>query len=66
MECGFWHDSGCMYQVFAVRQVCEKYPMNGKDVFSEFFNLEIAYNTGQPWLRQLIGAAKLLCYVNSC
>ena len=31
-QCGFWQHRGCMDQVFAVRQVCEKYLANGKDV----------------------------------
>ena len=34
-----------MEQVFAVRQVCEKYPSNGKDVFLAFIDLEKAYDT---------------------
>ena len=36
---------GCMDQVFAVRQVCEKYLTNGKDVFWAFMYLEKAYDT---------------------
>ena len=32
-RCGFRHCRGCMDQVFAARQVCEKYLANGKDVF---------------------------------
>ena len=32
-QCGFRQGRGCMDQVFAVRQVCEKYLINGKDVF---------------------------------
>ena len=32
-QCGFRQGGGCMDQVFAVRQVCEKYLANGKDVF---------------------------------
>ena len=31
--------------VFAVRQVCEKYLANGKDVFWAFMDLEKAYDT---------------------
>ena len=27
-QCGFWQGRGCMDQVFAVRQVCEKYLAN--------------------------------------
>ena len=32
-RCGFRQGRGCMDQVFAVKQVCEKYLANGKDVF---------------------------------
>ena len=32
-------------QVFAVRQVCEKYLANGKDVFWAIMDLEKAYGT---------------------
>ena len=34
-----------MDQVFTLRQVCEKYLANGKDVFWAFVNLEQAYDT---------------------
>ena len=34
---------GCMGQVVAVRQVCEKYLANGKDLFRVFMDLEKAY-----------------------
>ena len=34
-----------MDQVFAVRQVCEKYLPNGKRVFWAFMDLEMAYDT---------------------
>ena len=34
-----------MDQVFAARQVCEKYLANGKDVFWAFINLEKAHDT---------------------
>ena len=34
-----------MDQVFAVRQVCQKYLANGKDVFWAFMYLEKAYDT---------------------
>ena len=37
--------SGIITSVFAVRQVCEKYLANGKDVFRSFMNLEKAYDT---------------------
>ena len=44
-QCGFMQGTGCMDQVFAVRQVCENYLANGKDVFWEFMDLEKAYDT---------------------
>ena len=44
-QCGFRQGRGCMDQVFAVRQVCEKYLANGKDVFWAFMDLEKAYDT---------------------
>ena len=44
-QCGFRKGRGCMDQVFAVRQVCEKYLANGKDVFWAFMDLEKAYDT---------------------
>ena len=31
--------------MFAIRQVCEKYLANGKDVFCVFMDLENAYDT---------------------
>ena len=36
---------GCMGQVLAVMQVCEKYLANGKDVFEAFMDLEKACDT---------------------
>ena len=33
-----------MYQVFAVKQVCEKYLANWKDVFCAFMDLENSYD----------------------
>ena len=42
---GFRQGRGCMDQVFAVRQVCEKYLANWKDVFWAFMDLERAYDT---------------------
>ena len=44
-QCGFRQGRGCMNQVFAVRQVCEKYLANMKDVFGAFMDLEKAYDT---------------------
>ena len=41
-QCMFRQGGGCMDQVFAVRQVCEKYLANGKDVFWAFMDLEKA------------------------
>ena len=41
----FKHGRGCMTQVFSVRQVCEKYLVNGKAVFWAFMDLEKAYDT---------------------
>ena len=44
-QCGFRQGRGCMGQAFAVREVCEKYLANGKDVFCAFVDLEKAYDT---------------------
>ena len=44
-QCGFRQGRGCIDQVFAVRQVCEKYLANGKDVFWAFMDMEKAYDT---------------------
>ena len=38
-QCGFRQGRGCMDQVFTVRQVCEEYLANGKDVFWPFLDL---------------------------
>ena len=45
-ECAIREEQGrgCMDQVFAVRQVCEKYLANGKDVLWAFMDLEQAYD----------------------
>ena len=45
LQCGLRQGRGCIDQVFAVRQVCEKYLANGKDVFRAFMELEKAYDT---------------------
>ena len=42
---GFRQGRGCIYQVFAVRQVREKYLANGKDVFFAFMDWKKAYDT---------------------
>ena len=44
-QCGFRQDRGCMDQVFAVRQICEKYLANEKDVCWALMDLEKAYDT---------------------
>ena len=44
-QCGLMQGRGCMDQVFAVRQVCEKNLANGKNVFWAFMDLEKAYDT---------------------
>ena len=44
-QCGFRQGRRCMDQVFAVRQVCEKFLANGKDIFWAFMDLEKAYGT---------------------
>jgi hypothetical protein len=43
-QCGFRSGRGCVDQVFAVRQVVEKYLEKGKDVFWAFMDLEKAYD----------------------
>ena len=69
-QCGFRHGRGCMDQVFDVRQVCEKYLANGKDVFWAFMDLEKAYDTidshGMWQMLRVYGAGgKLLKAVQS-
>ena len=59
-----------MDQVFAVGQVCEKYLVNGKDVFWAFMALEKAYDTidrqGMWQMQRLYGVGgKLLKAVQS-
>ena len=44
-----------MDQVFAVRQVCEKYLADGKDEFWAFMNLEKVYDTvGRHGMSQML------------
>lgn len=43
-QCGFRQGRGCVDQVFAVKQICEKYLEKGKDVFFAFMDLEKAYD----------------------
>ena len=57
-----------MNQVFAVRQICEKYLANGKEVFYAFMDLEKAYDTidqhGMWQMLRLSGVGgKLKCRV---
>ena len=47
-QCGFRQGRVCIDQVFAVRQVCEKYLANWKDVFWTSMDLEKAYDTIDP------------------
>ena len=58
-----------MDQVFAVRQVCEKYLANGKDVFWAFVDFEKAYDTIDRhgmWMLRVHGVGgKLLKAVQS-
>ena len=54
-QCGFRQGRGCMDQVFAIRQVCEKYLTNGKDVFWAFMDLEMTYDTiDRHGMRQML------------
>ena len=43
-QCGFRQGRACMDQVFIVKQECEKYLANGKDVFLVFIDFEKAYD----------------------
>ncbi len=43
-QAGFRRGRGCVDQIFAVRQVCEKYLAKGKEVFWAFMDLEKAYD----------------------
>ena len=53
-----------MDQVFAVRQVCQKYLANGKDVVWTFMNLEKAYDTidrhGMQQMLRVFGVGRKL------
>ena len=40
----FRRGRGCVDQIFAVRQVCEKYLEKGKDVLWAFMDLQKAYD----------------------
>ena len=54
-QCGFRQGRGCMDKVFAVRQVCEKYLANGKDVFWAYMDFEKAYDTiDRHGMRQML------------
>ena len=64
-QCGFRQGRGCMNQVFAVRQVCEKYLENGKDAFWEFMDLEKAYDNidrhGMWHMLRVYGVGRKFC-----
>ena len=69
-QCEFRQGRGCMDPVIAVRQVCEKYLANGKDLFGAFMDLEKAYDTidrhGMWQMVRVYGVAgKLLIVVKS-
>ena len=44
-QCRIRQGRGSMDQVFAVREMCEKYLANGKDVFWAFMDFEKAHDT---------------------
>ena len=44
VQSGFRRGRGCTYQIFIVRQICEKYLGKGKDVYIAFLDLERAYD----------------------
>ena len=51
----FRQGRGCMYLVFAIRQVCEKHLANGKCAFWAFMELEEAYDTiDRQGMRQML------------
>ena len=52
-HCGFMQGRGCMDQVFALRQVCETYLANEKDVFIRLW----------IWKKLLIQLICLICEV---
>ena len=56
-QCRFRQGRGCMDQVFAVRQVCEKYLANGKDVFWAFIII-IIYHDFLPTPRRHVKSGK--------
>ena len=43
-QCGFRIWRGCVDQLFVVRQLCEKFLAEGKDLFWAFMDLEKAYD----------------------
>ena len=53
-QCGFRQGRGCIDQVFAIRQVCEKYLANGKD------------NSGRLWIwkRHMIRSIGTTCGIS--
>ena len=59
-----------MHQVFAVRQVCDTYLANGKDVFWAFMDLEKAYMIDRHGMWQMLRVyrvgGKIVKTVKSC
>ena len=43
-QCGFSEGRGCVDQIFAVRQLCDKYLGVNKEVYMAFMDLEKAYD----------------------
>ena len=69
-QCGFRNRRGCMDQVIGIRQACEKYLANEKDVFWAFMDLEKPYDTiDRPGVCQMLRVygvgGKLLTAVQS-
>ena len=55
-QCGFRRGRGCVDQIFAVRQISEKYLAKGKEVFWAFMDLEKAYDrVDREALWQVVG-----------
>ena len=70
-QCGFRKGRGCIYQIFVVRQLCEKFLGKGKDVYFAFMDLEKAYDRvdrGALWqvLRMYGLGGKLLGGYRAC
>ena len=44
VQSGFTRGRGCTYQIFIVREICEKHLGKGKDMYFAFLGLEKAYD----------------------